>query len=281
MAPSARWPLQTKSDDVGQQEADGLAEHRGLGLDPAHSPAQHAQAVDHGRVAVGAHQGVRVGQPPGAVPDPEHDAGQVLEVHLVDDPGVRWHDAEVLEGVLAPAQEGVALAVPLELLLGVDLEGRRPAERIDLHGVVDDQLGGEERVDAARGAPQVRHGVPHGGEVHDGGDSREVLEEDACGPKRDLPLLVAAVRPRGHGADVIGRDRVAVLVPEEVLEQDPDRIRQAGDARDARALERAQVVVGDPLALDLQRGAGSEAVQAGGPCARGRPLAHGSLSPSV
>ena len=59
----------------------------------------------------------------------EHDAREVLEVDLVDDPRVRRHDLEALERRLAPAQERVALAVALELLLGVDAERLRASRR--------------------------------------------------------------------------------------------------------------------------------------------------------
>ena len=51
-----------------------------------------------------------------------HDLGEVLEVDLVDDAGRRRHDAEVVEGALAPLQELVALVVALELALAVDLQ---------------------------------------------------------------------------------------------------------------------------------------------------------------
>ncbi len=51
--PAARRSV--KAHDLRQQHVDRLAQHHGLGLDAAHAPAQHAQAVDHGRVAVGAH----------------------------------------------------------------------------------------------------------------------------------------------------------------------------------------------------------------------------------
>ena len=43
------------------QHGDRLPEHRRLGLDAAHSPSQHAQAVDHCCVTVGAYEGVGVG----------------------------------------------------------------------------------------------------------------------------------------------------------------------------------------------------------------------------
>ena len=49
-----------------------------------------------------------------------HDhLGQVFQVDLVDDAGGRRHDPEIVEGLLPPVQELVALAVALELQLGV------------------------------------------------------------------------------------------------------------------------------------------------------------------
>jgi len=78
-----------------------LAEHHGLRLDPADAPANDAEAVDHRRVRVGAHE--RVGVRQGLIPvgHVEHDAGEVLEVHLVDDANTGRHDPERTEGLLA------------------------------------------------------------------------------------------------------------------------------------------------------------------------------------
>ena len=70
----------------------------------------------------------------------EHDAPQVLEVDLVDDPGVRRDDREVMKCTLTPAQERIALLVALELELGVALERARRAELVDLDRVVDHEL---------------------------------------------------------------------------------------------------------------------------------------------
>ena len=58
----------------------------------------------------------------------------------MDDAGARRHDAEVVEGLLAPAQELVALAVALEFDLDVPREGVSRAEVVDLHRVVDDEV---------------------------------------------------------------------------------------------------------------------------------------------
>ena len=110
--------VELEAEHLRDEHRHRLAEHRRLGLDAAHAPAQHAEAVDHRRVRVGPDQRVGVGHA-GLVVD-EDDAREVLEVDLVHDPGVGRHDGEVVEGVLAPAQERVALLVALELALGVD-----------------------------------------------------------------------------------------------------------------------------------------------------------------
>jgi hypothetical protein len=60
----------------------------------------------------------------------------------VADARVGRDHAEVVERGLAPAQELVALAVALELELGVPLEGVAQAELVDLDRVVDHELGG-------------------------------------------------------------------------------------------------------------------------------------------
>jgi hypothetical protein len=138
---------QLEAEHLRDQHRHRLAEHRRLGLDPAHAPAEHAQAVDHRGVRVGAHEGVGVGLAAPRRRIGEHDPGEVLEVDLVHDPRVGGHDGEVGERALAPAQEGVALAVAFELPLGVHAKGLARAERVDLHRVVDHQLGRHERVD--------------------------------------------------------------------------------------------------------------------------------------
>ena len=71
------------------------------------------------------------------------------------------------EGRLAPAEERVALAVALELELGVAGEGEPGRELVHLHRVVDDELDGQERVDACRVAAEVAHRVAHRGQVDD------------------------------------------------------------------------------------------------------------------
>ena len=130
------------------------------------------------------------------------DAGEVLEVDLVDDAGVRWDDTEVVEGLLAPAQEGVALSVALELELGVLEDRELRAERVHLDGVVDDEIGREQRVDLPRLAAEVSDRVAHRGEIDDGRNAGEVLEEDTRGAEGDLPVRLLAGLPFENGPDL-------------------------------------------------------------------------------
>ncbi len=132
---------QPEADHLRDEHRERLAEHRRLGLDPADAPAEHAEAVDHRRVRVGADDRVRERDPVAALDHPR----EMLEVHLVADPGAGRHDLEVAERRLSPAQEGVALAVARHLELDVPAEGEARGERVDLHGVVDHELGRDQR----------------------------------------------------------------------------------------------------------------------------------------
>ena len=121
VTPSRGRAGEAQPDDRRDQHRRRLAEHARLGLDAADAPAEHAQAVHHGRVRVGADDRVEVGD---AVVL-EDDAREVLEVDLVADAHARGHDAELLEGALGPLQERVALDVALVLDRDVLLEARR------------------------------------------------------------------------------------------------------------------------------------------------------------
>ena len=106
----------------GNQHRHRLAEHGRFRFDAAHAPAEHAQAVDHGGVAVGAHQRVGIGHFLAVLVNIGPDGlRQVFQVHLVADAGARRHDAEVVERRLAPFQEGVALHVSMILNIKIHL----------------------------------------------------------------------------------------------------------------------------------------------------------------
>ena len=109
-----------EADDFGDQHGDRLAEHRRFGLDAADAPAEHGEAVDHGGVAVGADQRIGIGDRSRRLSSfGPHRLRQIFEIDLVADAGAGRHDAEIVERLLAPAQELVALAVALVFELDV------------------------------------------------------------------------------------------------------------------------------------------------------------------
>jgi hypothetical protein len=79
---------------------------------------------------------------------------EVFEVHLVADAGAGRHHAEIVERLLAPFEEHVALHVALVFAVHVHLEGARVAELVDHHRVVDHEVHGVQRVDLLRIAAQ-------------------------------------------------------------------------------------------------------------------------------
>ncbi len=140
---------------------------------------------------------------------------------------------------LAPAQEGVPLAVPLELELDVPCESLARAEHVDLHGVVDHELDRDQRIDLLRLAPELGHRVAHRGEVDHGRHAGEVLQQDPGRRERDLAARLVGRDPARDGLDVL-----PVAVAEDVLEQDAERVREARDV--PLLLQRIE-----PVDLDL------------------------------
>ena len=186
-----------------------------------------------------------------------HHARQVLDVHLVHDAGAGRDDAEAGEGVLAPAQELEALAVALELQLNVAGEGVRGAEEVGDHRVVDDQLGGDERVDLRRVAAERPHRLAHRGQVDDRGDAGQVLQDHPGRGELDLGVGLRLCGSQPARASMCSAVMLsAVLVAEQVLEQHLQAVREvlaAGDRVQAVDLVRA--------AARLKRRAAAEAVR--------------------
>jgi hypothetical protein len=207
-------------------------------------------------VRVGADAGVRVRL---VVVVRHDDAGQVLDVHLVHDAGAGRDDAESVEGLLAPAQELEALAVALELELDVLFESVGAAEDIGDDGVVDDQFCGDERVDLRRVAAKFPHGLAHRGEVHDGRDAGQVLQDHPGRGELDLGVRLLLRVPVREGVDVLFGDVDAVFVAQQVLEQDLQAVREAFAARD-----RVQPVYLMRRAARLDRRPAAEAVRSHG-----------------
>ena len=230
------------------QHGDRLAQHGGLRLDAADAPAEHAEPVHHGGVAVRADHGVGHGDGAPALFLGPDRAGQIFEIDLVADAGAGRHDAEVTEGGLAPAQELVTLAVALELAPDIGAEGIRAAVAVHHDRVVDDEVHRAQRVDLLRVAAELGHGVAHGGKIDHSRHAGEVLHQHARGPEGDLGARAALLQPGAEARDVIDRDRAPVLVPEQVLGEDAQRDRQARKIARSRFRRFQRVIVIVPAA---------------------------------
>ena len=253
--PLRQLAVQPEPDHLRQQHRDRLPQHRRLRLDPADAPAQHAEPVDHRRVGVGADQRVGVGAQRAVRLAAVDDLGDVLEVDLVADSRRRRHHAEVVEGALPPLEEGVALAVALELALGVDGEGAGVAEGVDLDRVVDHQVDVDQWVDRRRVAADLLHRVAHRRQVDHRRDAGEVLHQHPGRLKGNLGARLGRRVPARDRLDVRRGNPNAVLEAQHVLQQHLDRV---GQARDVEALlqdVQPEHLVFPPAHLEARTGA--------------------------
>ena len=183
--------------------------------------------------------------------------GEVFQVDLVDDARSGRHDAQVVERGLGPAQQLVALAVPLVLALHVEREGRGRSVLVHLHRVVDHEVRRHQRVDPARVAAEVGHRVAHDRQVHDRRDAREVLQDHPRRHERDLGLRRDTGPPRRQRREVLLPDDAAAGVSKEVLEEDLERERGPLEVHAVPGQDVQPVVVGQPR---TQRRSGAERI---------------------
>ena len=160
-----------------------MAEHRGFGFDPADAPGEDTQTVGHRRMRIGADDGIgirdvaraRDARRPGTA-GTEHDAPEKFDIDLMHDARIGWHRAEIRKRALAPLEKGVALAIAIELELGVFFKGRGGAEAIDLHRVIDDEFDRLQRIDGLGIAAHFGHRIAHRGEIDDARHAGKVLK---------------------------------------------------------------------------------------------------------
>src|SRR5437667_369749 len=102
--------------------------------------------------------------------------------------------------------------------------------------------------------------IPLPGRVHARRDSGEVLHQHAGRHEGDLVLGGLLRVPPGELLDLHGAHRAAVLPPQQVFEQNLERVREARDPQPA-ALERVEPEDLEGPAANAQRGAAPEAVR--------------------
>ena len=158
----------------------------------------------------------------------------------MDDARPWRHDAQVAERRLGPAEELVALAVAV--VLAFDVEGERALrpEPVHLDGMIDHEIGGDERVDRGsgrrRGRPSRRASRrdrrPPGTPVKSWRSTRDGMNGISASAGDPRP-------PRDEGLHVVGRDDAAARVAKQIFEQDLDRDRGRSRGRSGPRRHRA------------------------------------------
>jgi len=173
----------------------------------------------------------------------------------VADAGVGGHDLKVVEGLLGPPQQLVALLVTGELQVGVDVVGIGSGEDVGDHRVIDDQFRRDQRVDRAGITPERGHRVSHRHQVDHTGHTGEVLHQHPRRRKLDLGMADLLRFPPREGLDLVGGDQVPVLVTQQVLQQHLQAVGQPRGAGDG-----VQAVDAVGLLAHRQRAACTETV---------------------
>ena len=179
------------------------------------------------------------------------------------DAGIRRDDFEILKTFLSPAEKSVALDVALHFEAGVEGKCAGRAELIHLHGMVDHEFGGKQRIDFFWIAAELADRVAHGGEIDDGGHAREILKQNASGHERNFffgGACGAGGIPASEGANIFGMNEAVVFVAQKIFEQNFQREWQPRELADAGALERIEAVNFKGFAAHFESGAGGERV---------------------
>ena len=224
-------------------------------------------------MAVGANQRVGIGDGLAV----RHFVGpnglrEIFEVDLVADAGAWRHDAEVLKRALAPFQKVVTLDVAFVFEFDVASDGFVAAEFVNDDRVVDDEVNRHQRVDLFRIAAKFGHAIAHGGQINNGGDSGEVLHQDARRAEANfLPRRAFVRQPFRHSRDIGLSDGATVLMAKQVFKQNFHRKRQLGNPFEAVLLGIGQRIVNVTLAIDSQGLQAFEAIEGNGrECAQGQ-----------
>ena len=131
--------------------------------------------------------------------------------------------------------------------------------------MVDDELGGCERIDALGIAAESLDGVAHGGEIDDGGNAGEVLHEHAGRHVGDFTAGLGFRVPVGEEFDVGSGDVDSVFAAEKIFEQNFEAEGKAVKIEAAGAVETAsgegrEAIDGVGAAAGGEHGAAIEAV---------------------
>ena len=102
--------------------------------------------------------------------------------------------------------------------------------------MVDDQLCGEKRVDALGIAAHFYEGFAHGGQIHYGWHTREILQQDARRHEGDFFFRSSGL-PTRQGLNIFRVDKAAIFAAKQIFQKDAQRERKSCKFRDALFFE--------------------------------------------
>jgi hypothetical protein len=178
---------------------------------------------------------------------------QEFEIDLVADAKSGRNDAQSLEGLRAPLQEPIPLAVPAELHLRVEAECVRAAEVVDLHGMIDHQIDGHQRLDTLDVETTTCDRRTHRCQIDEQWNTGEILKEHATHDERDFCRTRGSGLPSSERFDILLTKAPAVDMTEHGFKDDAHTHGQARDASNPKRLElRERVVRGGCSGRELQ-----------------------------
>ena len=93
------------------------------------------------------------------------------------------------------------------------------------HRMVNHQINRRQWINLFRVPAKLHHGIAHGGQIHHRRNAGEILHQHPRGAIGDF-MLFGVARAFGQRGDVIGGDRCAILIADQVFEQHFQRIGQ-------------------------------------------------------
>ena len=179
-------------------------------------------------------------------------ARKIFEIYLVADSRVWRHYLEIVKCGLTPAQKCISLHVALKFQLRVEPESIDAAKIIDLHGMVDDQLGGEQRIDALGISAHALHRFAHCSQIDDCRHTSKILQQHPRGHEGNF-FFSRSGTPIGQRLDVRGVNESVVFAAQKIFKQNAQRKRELAQIRDPIFLERFQPMYFETLRSNAQR----------------------------
>mmetsp|Transcript_413 Transcript_413/g.467 ORF Transcript_413/g.467 Transcript_413/m.467 type:complete len:363 (-) Transcript_413:119-1207(-) len=212
-----------ETNNLRQDHGDGLSEHDSFGFDTSNSPSGNTETVDHGGVTVSTDQGIGIQE----VFVIENNSGKIFQVDLMDDTRSGRNDQEVIESVLAPFQEFESLIVSIEFdffVLQVSIFG---SGVINLDGVIDDQIDRAGGVNLIGISTQSGGGISHGGQIDDGGDTSEILQDNSSRLEGDFDILGVVLFPVQDVLNITTFDGKLITISQGAFQKNSDGVRQS------------------------------------------------------